>query len=242
MMSEQAQHDVWADRPDARVAVAVPPSGTAETFADGYRLSGRWHYSSGCEHADWLLLGARVPIPGAEPADKVMLVPRVQVVIEDTWHVTGMRGTGSNTVVARDITVPFHRTISHTAVMNGQLHTPFLAEAPYHVPLLLGALSDLAGPQLGLARAALEFVIDNAPPHAVSAPRSTASRRRRRPCSSRWHARHPRSTRRGCWCHRRPRRWIVRAVRASALRCWTGRACGCSWHAESSRRAMRSAN
>ncbi len=86
---------------------AVPPSGAAETLADGYRLSGRWHYSSGCEHADWLILGARVPIPGAEPADKVMLVPRDQVDVEDTWHVTGMRGTGSNTVVANGVTVPF---------------------------------------------------------------------------------------------------------------------------------------
>ena len=97
------------------------------------------------------------------------LVPRDQVVIEDTWHVTGMRGTGSNTVVASDVFVPSYRTISLGAVQGGQLDTPFTAEAAYHVPLALGALSDLAGPQLGLARAAIDLVIENAARRGVSA-------------------------------------------------------------------------
>ena len=56
MMNERAQQDVWPGGPDAKVAVAVPPSGTAERVADGYLVSGSWHYSSGCEHADWVLL------------------------------------------------------------------------------------------------------------------------------------------------------------------------------------------
>jgi len=169
MMNERAQQDVWASGPDARVAVAVPPSGTAERVADGYLISGSWHYSSGCEHADWVFLGAPVAVDGGEPSVIVSLVPRDQVDIEDTWHVTGMRGTGSNTVVASGITVPLHRTISLGAVQGGQLDTPFPAEAPYHVPLVLGALSDLAGPQLGLARAALDLVIQNAAGRGVSA-------------------------------------------------------------------------
>jgi 3-hydroxy-9,10-secoandrosta-1,3,5(10)-triene-9,17-dione monooxygenase len=169
MMNERAQRDVWASGPDAKVAVAVPPSGTAERVGDGYLVSGSWHYSSGCEHADFLLLGAPVADDGGGPSAIVSLVPRDQVDIEDTWHVTGMRGTGSNTVVASGITVPLHRTISLCAVQGGQVDTPFAAEAPYHVSLLLGALSDLVGPQLGLARAALELVIDDAAARGVSA-------------------------------------------------------------------------
>ncbi|QNI07545.1 oxidoreductase [Mycobacterium kubicae] len=169
MMNEQAQQDVWGNGPDTTVAVAVPPSGTAEIVDGGYRVSGRWPYCSGVEHADWVLLGARLAGPDGQPAPIVTLVPRDQVDIEDTWHVTGMRGTGSNTVVATGVTVPSHRTISLGAVEAGHVDTPFVDEAPYHVPLTLGALSDLTGPQLGLARAALDLVIDNAARRGVSA-------------------------------------------------------------------------
>jgi 3-hydroxy-9,10-secoandrosta-1,3,5(10)-triene-9,17-dione monooxygenase len=169
MMNEQAQREVWSNGPDTTVAVAVPPSGTAKIVDDGYRISGRWPYCSGVEHADWVLLGARFSGLDGQPSPVVALVPRDQVEIEDTWHVTGMRGTGSNTVVTAGVSVPFHRTISLDAVHSAQLDTPFANEAPFHVPLTLGSLSDLAGPQLGLARAALELVIDNAARRGVSA-------------------------------------------------------------------------
>lgn len=169
MMNEQAQHEVWANGPDAMVAVGVPPSGTAEIVDEGYRISGRWPYCSGVEHADWVLLGANFVGRNGEPSPVVSLVPRDQVDVEDTWHVTGMRGTGSNTVVTNGLTVPLHRTISLDAVQDGKLDTPFEGEAPYHVPFALGTLTDLAGPQLGLARAALELVIDNAARRGVSA-------------------------------------------------------------------------
>jgi 3-hydroxy-9,10-secoandrosta-1,3,5(10)-triene-9,17-dione monooxygenase len=169
MMNEQAQQDVWGDDPNATVAVAVPPSGTAEFVDGGYRISGRWPYCSGAEHADWVLLGVRSVGPDGEPAPLVALVPRERIEVDDTWHVTGMRGTRSNTVITRDLMVPSHRTISLGAAQEGDLDTPFVDEAPYHVPLTLGALSDLTGPQLGLARAALDSVIENAAWRGVSA-------------------------------------------------------------------------
>ncbi len=168
MMNEQAQRDVWANRPGATVAVAVPPSGTAKRVADGYLVDGRWGYSSGCEHADWVLLGAPETVDGGDSSPVVLLVPRDQVDVEDTWHVTGMRGTRSNTVVASGVTVPLHRTIRLGAVQTGQIDTPFMSEAPYHIPFPPAVLSDLAGPQLGLARAALDLVIDNAARRGVS--------------------------------------------------------------------------
>ena len=169
MMNEQAQGDLWGNDPAATVAVAVPPHGNAELVDDGYRVSGRWPYCSGVEHADWVILGTPVVGADGEPSPIVSLVPRDQVEIEDTWHVTGMRGTGSNTVVTSGVTVPFHRTILLGTVQRGQRDTPFATEAPYHIPFVLGALSDLAGPQLGLAQAALELVIDGASQRGVSA-------------------------------------------------------------------------
>lgn len=169
MMNEQVQRDVWANGPDAKVAVSVHPAGSAEIVESGYRISGRWARSSGAEHADWLMLGVPVPTAGGELSPRVMAVPRDQVGIEDTWQVTGMRGTETNAVVADGVTVPFHRTAAIEAIAAGQLETPFEREAPYHVPLSLGIVASLTGSQLGLARAALDLVIGNAAHRRVSA-------------------------------------------------------------------------
>src|SRR3954451_17336865 len=55
---EQAQHDVWDSNPFAVASASVAPSATAEPVSGGYRLSGRWGFASGCDHAQWIVLGA----------------------------------------------------------------------------------------------------------------------------------------------------------------------------------------
>ncbi|MGW0939736.1 hypothetical protein ACWD3X_32585, partial [Streptomyces sp. NPDC002666] len=65
-LPEEAQHDLWADTPDVRIAASVvPPQGTATAVRDGWSLSGRWSFASGLAHADWVLLPAG---PRAPPA------------------------------------------------------------------------------------------------------------------------------------------------------------------------------
>jgi 3-hydroxy-9,10-secoandrosta-1,3,5(10)-triene-9,17-dione monooxygenase len=173
LWNEQVQADVWGADPDARVAGVVAPGGTAELVDGGYRVSGRWAYCSGSLHAQWLFLG--VPILGSgsgtdsAPVDfGSVLLPAADITIEDTWFVTGMRGSGSNTVVARDVFVPRHRFVSAPRLLSGQTDTPFRDEATYRAPFAASVPTDLVGPQLGLARAALDLVLARAPTRGIA--------------------------------------------------------------------------
>jgi len=77
----------------------------------GFRLSGRWPFSSGSDHCQWVFVGAFVPTPEGQPPDmRTFLVPRADYRVEDTWHTSGLRATGSNDVVIEDAFVPDWRT------------------------------------------------------------------------------------------------------------------------------------
>ena len=108
LMSEQAQEEVYASGPNTLVSSSYNPVGAkAEMCEGGFMLSGRWGWSSGSEHCTWALLGGVIPGDGY----RTFLVPRTQYLIEDTWNVMGLQGTGSNDVViAEPIFVPEHRT------------------------------------------------------------------------------------------------------------------------------------
>jgi 3-hydroxy-9,10-secoandrosta-1,3,5(10)-triene-9,17-dione monooxygenase len=88
--------------------------------------------------------------------------------IEDTWFVTGMKGTGSNTLVADDVFVPGHRYISVPKMIAGQVDNPYHDEALYRAAFVPGAAIILAGPQLGLAQAALDIVLEKAPKRGIA--------------------------------------------------------------------------
>jgi 3-hydroxy-9,10-secoandrosta-1,3,5(10)-triene-9,17-dione monooxygenase len=106
---EAAQEEYFAGG-DVWSSSAFNPRGAkVEPVDGGWKLAGRWQYSSGCLHADWALLGAFVP---EFPAPVLLLVPRAQFRIEDTWHVSGLKGTGSNDIVIDDpVFVPAHRYV-----------------------------------------------------------------------------------------------------------------------------------
>ncbi|MFI9047004.1 acyl-CoA dehydrogenase family protein [Streptomyces sp. NPDC053427] len=160
----QAQDDVWAHIPDARVAGVVTPSGTAHVVEGGYRVSGRWAPASGCAHADWAVLGVERPdAEGTSDAVGIVLVPMTELTIEDTWFVTGMRGTASNSLVGEDLFVPAHRFHSVPDAVEGRYATPFTDEALYRAPFVPTAALVLTGPQLGLAAAAVDLLLAGAP-------------------------------------------------------------------------------
>ncbi|MEV8038672.1 acyl-CoA dehydrogenase family protein [Streptomyces sp. NPDC086182] len=163
------QRELWATSPDVRIAAGVmPPAGSAEPTGDGWRLQGEWECVSGAESADWLLLAAR-DTSGAECPARVFLVPREQVAVRDVWHSTGLRGTGSNTVVVAPVTVPGHRTFALTGLLHG---TPGPGRARCHsVPAHMGAGLLFAAPALGSARQALKVWSAWAcPPAGAAAP------------------------------------------------------------------------
>ena len=80
----------------------------------GYRLSGRWEFSSGCDSASWLMLG----VSGIGERNWV-LVPHSDYQIVDTWFVSGLRGSGSNDIVVDDVFVPHHRVLDVTTAGDG---------------------------------------------------------------------------------------------------------------------------
>ncbi len=96
LMSKQAQDIVFANGPDAMVSSSYNPVGAKVEVVDGgVMLSGRWGWSSGSLHCDWVLLGGIVPGEG----HRTFLVPAKDYRIEDTWFTLGLQGTGSNDIV-----------------------------------------------------------------------------------------------------------------------------------------------
>jgi 3-hydroxy-9,10-secoandrosta-1,3,5(10)-triene-9,17-dione monooxygenase len=111
-----AQEEVWAGDPAARMSSSYAPTGRAEAVAGGHQLTGRWSFSSGCNHATWVLLGAIV-LDDGKPVDfRTFLLPASDYAIDDVWDTVGLRGTGSNDIVVSGAFVPEHRSLSFTDV------------------------------------------------------------------------------------------------------------------------------
>jgi alkylation response protein AidB-like acyl-CoA dehydrogenase len=108
---ERAQIDVWGDHPLAVAASSLAPRAAATRTAGGWRLSGRYSFSSGCDYAQWAVLGAFLGEMGDMRHAAYLLVPLTDIEIVDDWHVLGLRGTGSKSLVLDDVFVPEHRTL-----------------------------------------------------------------------------------------------------------------------------------
>ncbi|HKT01480.1 MAG TPA: acyl-CoA dehydrogenase family protein [Rugosimonospora sp.] len=169
LFPEQAQREVWADNADARTALVLGvPSPGVKPVTGGALISGEWPYTSGCLHAEWICLFIAA---GARPEDRMphlAVLRRDEVEIRDTWFFAGLRGTGSNTVVARDVFVPQRRIVPFPPFINGQGH--LLSPTHRYRDSLMGLFSiGLLGPMLGGVRAAFEYVQQNAAKRPVAA-------------------------------------------------------------------------
>ncbi|MEU2178238.1 MULTISPECIES: 3-hydroxy-9,10-secoandrosta-1,3,5(10)-triene-9,17-dione monooxygenase oxygenase subunit [Nocardia] len=112
----RAQEEVWGSGVDVPLCSSYAMTGTAVPVEGGYQLSGTWGFASGCDHARWALLGARVIVDG-EPVDSgTFLVPAGDYRVSDVWHAVGLRGTGSNDIHVDEVFVPAHRALSSDAV------------------------------------------------------------------------------------------------------------------------------
>ena len=109
-MPDRAQIDVWGDTPEAVVSSSLAPRHSGVPVDGGWRLTGDFPFSSGCDHAQWALLGARAEDAAGNKPTRYMLVPMADIEIVDDWHVLGLRGTGSKTLRLTDVFVPAHRT------------------------------------------------------------------------------------------------------------------------------------
>jgi len=118
-LPEQGQRDIWEEDPRAVACSSLAPRETAVPSEDGWRLSGRFPFSSGCSHAQWAIIGARCPHANGSVATRYLLVPMREIEIIDDWFVLGLRGTGSKTLLLRDVFVPAHRTVLLHELLDG---------------------------------------------------------------------------------------------------------------------------
>jgi 3-hydroxy-9,10-secoandrosta-1,3,5(10)-triene-9,17-dione monooxygenase len=154
LMDRRAQEDVWGDDIHTRVSSAYAPMGKVVPVDGGFRFSGRWGWSSGCDHCSWALLGGLLP----DGSYRTFLVPREDYVIEDTWRSMGLQGTGSNDIVIEDAFVPDYRTHKQTDGFEGT--NPGIDEhsaALYRLPWAQLFIRVVSTPAIGAVMDALEL-------------------------------------------------------------------------------------
>lgn len=113
LFHDQAQEEVWGEDADMLVSSTYQPVGKVTHVEGGFRLSGRWGFSTGSTHCGWVLLGAFCPPKGdGTPAEmRTFLLPRSDYTIdEDAWHTFGLQGTGSHDIIVDDVFIPEYRT------------------------------------------------------------------------------------------------------------------------------------
>ena len=152
----QAQEEVYADGPDVLCSTSLNTGKSTTTPVDGgFRLSGRWEFSSGCDSASWVMLG----VSGS--GDRTWaLLPKGDYQIVDTWFVSGLRGTGSKDIVVDDAFIPSHRVLDVETVGDSDFSAWELhGQARYRLPISVLLGWDLVAPLVGIAKGTInEFV------------------------------------------------------------------------------------
>ena len=148
----EAQEEVFGENPDSLCSSSLNAGrSTCLPVDGGYRLSGRWEFSSGCDSASWVMLGADIG------ERSWVLVPREDFEIVDTWFVSGLRGSGSKDIAVKDAFVPAHRVLDVTTAGDSDLSAWELHRQPRYrvpIPVLLGW--DLVAPMLGIAQGMID--------------------------------------------------------------------------------------
>jgi 3-hydroxy-9,10-secoandrosta-1,3,5(10)-triene-9,17-dione monooxygenase len=169
LFPERAQQDIWGPDPDAWIAGSLAPNGIAVPVDGGWRVTGRWPWASGSMHAQWVACGIHMENERGEMTNLgLSLMPIADVTVEDTWFMVGMKGTGSNTIAAKDVFIPDHRFLPYPPAFQGRYRTEHVDEPVYRVALVPVTVLILAGSQLGAARAALDYVVSKSQTRGIT--------------------------------------------------------------------------
>src|ERR1700733_7868962 len=143
------------------VAGTINPTGKAGAVPGGFRVSGNWNFGSFIQHSTWTVgssvifeSGAQRRGPDGAPDMRLMLFPTSDIEILDTWHVGGLRGTGSHDFRVTDLFVPEERAIAAFTAKPVRPGTLFAA------PFITVFQMALASVPLGIARAAIDAFVD----------------------------------------------------------------------------------
>jgi 3-hydroxy-9,10-secoandrosta-1,3,5(10)-triene-9,17-dione monooxygenase len=158
LFPEQAQEDVWGSDTSVLISSSYAPTGQVTRTEGGYRVTGRWSFSSGCDACDWVFLGGIPPLEeGGQITLTTFLIPRRDYRIDDNWHVAGLCGTGSKDIVVEDAFVPEHRTHSFRDAFACNSPGNAVNTAPlYRLPFGIVFPYAITAPAIGVARGALE--------------------------------------------------------------------------------------
>ena len=157
-MPERSAQEIFGNH--GVVAGSVNPTGRADAVAGGFRASGRWGYASGIDHANWILANCIIHEDGkprrtasGAPDMRFLFLPRAAVEVLDTWHVSGLMGTGSHDFQVADVLVPEEFAIPAFAA------APQLPGTLYRIPPISLFCVALASVVLGIARAAVDALV-----------------------------------------------------------------------------------
>jgi len=156
-MPRDVARSIWVDTPRGVVANSPAPTCKAVVVQGGYRVTGRQGFSTGCRHAAWVAAHSQVLENGqvrllddGQPEARYLFVPVSSAELLDTWHVRGMRGTGTHHFAVHDVFVPGERSVLSAGA-------PLVETGPlYQIPRTLLFASGDASVALGLARACLD--------------------------------------------------------------------------------------
>ena len=154
LFSAEVQEEIWGHDPNAMMSSSFARSeGSAERVDGGYRISGRWPWSSGSDHCTWAMVGILCDPPVDGPPEvRWGLVPRSDYEVGDDWRTVSLLGTGSNTLIVRDAFVPDHRCIDPWDVSRGCTPGASVNQSPlFRLPFGPALAFYLAAPALGAA-------------------------------------------------------------------------------------------
>jgi 3-hydroxy-9,10-secoandrosta-1,3,5(10)-triene-9,17-dione monooxygenase len=166
LFPDRAQREMWGEDPATMHSSSYYPTGKAEKVSGGYRLSGRWSFSSGCDHCRAVVIGG---FPGTRNFAGVEILDLHSFIlfadqyrIEDNWNVAGLKATGSKDIVVDDAFVPEHRSQSHLDYAeNAPLPGHEENDGPlYRLPQSVVFNAALASATLGSARGFVSLWIE----------------------------------------------------------------------------------
>ncbi|RKT87000.1 Acyl-CoA dehydrogenase [Saccharopolyspora antimicrobica] len=161
MADERVQEEIWGGDNDTWIASPYAPMGVLTPVDGGYRFTGHWQFSSGTDHCDWIFLGAFLGDESGEvakpPVSYHVILPRSDYrIVEDSWDVVGLRGTGSKDIVVEDAFVPAHRVIPFSKMLDGSAPADAgLVNPTYHVPFTTAFPLGITAAVIGICEGAL---------------------------------------------------------------------------------------
>lgn len=162
----RVQEEVWGADNDTWMASPYAPTGIARPVDGGYIFNGRWQFSSGTDHCDWIFLGAMLGDAQGGIADPPtmlhMILPRADYeIVEDSWNVVGLKGTGSKDIVVRDAFVPSYRVMNGDHVIDGTAQREYgVTETLYKMPWSTMFPLGISAAVVGIAEGALAAHLD----------------------------------------------------------------------------------